>query len=290
MPSRAAAPDNLTPVGAFVPGGRVRGRAGAPAARSPGLTFAVKDLIDIAGPLTGGGNPDWLATHRAPARSHPSWRRSSPHGATLRGQDHHRRTRLQPRGRQRPLRHAAQSRCAGPPAGRLVERIGRRGGGRPVDFALGTDTGGSVRVPAAFCGLFRFPPERTAACPMDGVIPFAPSYDMVGWMARDAETLWRVGQVLTGPQQAAAARVAGFSPAMRFALADAELRPRCGRRQRNGGPATDRSLRRGSGRHASNATVSSRARRSGVRSAPGSGRPLRASATPSGRASRTPPP
>jgi amidase len=54
-----------------------------------------------------------------------------------------------------------------------------------VDFALGTDTGGSVRVPAAFCGLYGMRPSH-GRIPLQGVIPFAPSLDTVGWMARSA--------------------------------------------------------------------------------------------------------
>jgi amidase len=64
-----------------------------------------------------------------------------------------------------------------------------------VDFALGTDTGGSVRVPAAFCGVYGLRPTH-GVIPTAGVVPFAPSLDTVGWLARDAATLARVGDVL----------------------------------------------------------------------------------------------
>jgi amidase len=64
-----------------------------------------------------------------------------------------------------------------------------------ADVALGTDTGGSVRVPASFCGLFGFRPSHDAI-PLAGVIPFAPSYDTIGWFARDLATLVAVGDVL----------------------------------------------------------------------------------------------
>jgi amidase len=67
-----------------------------------------------------------------------------------------------------------------------------------VDFALGTDTGGSVRVPAAFCGLWGIRPTH-GAVPTDGVIDFAPGFDTVGWFARSADVLERVGLALLGP-------------------------------------------------------------------------------------------
>ena len=64
-----------------------------------------------------------------------------------------------------------------------------------VDFALGTDTGGSVRVPASFVGVFGYRPSH-GAVPLHGVVPFAPSYDTVGWFAQDADLLARVGSAL----------------------------------------------------------------------------------------------
>ena len=64
-----------------------------------------------------------------------------------------------------------------------------------VDFALGSDTGGSVRVPASFCGLYGVRPTH-GRIPLDGILLQAPSYDTIGWFARDAELFARVGAVL----------------------------------------------------------------------------------------------
>ena len=64
-----------------------------------------------------------------------------------------------------------------------------------VDFALGTDTGGSVRIPSSYCGIFGFRPTHGAVS-MKGCIPLAKSFDTVGWMANDAETLQKIGEVL----------------------------------------------------------------------------------------------
>ena len=64
-----------------------------------------------------------------------------------------------------------------------------------VDFALGTDCGGSVRLPASYCGIFGI---RTThgLVPADGVVDLAKSFDTVGWFARDAAMMLRVGEVL----------------------------------------------------------------------------------------------
>ena len=69
--------------------------------------------------------------------------------------------------------------------------------GEVVDFALGSDTGGSVRVPASFCGLYGLRPTH-GRIPGGGMLLQAPSYDTIGWFARDPETFQRVGSVLLG--------------------------------------------------------------------------------------------
>jgi amidase len=68
-----------------------------------------------------------------------------------------------------------------------------------ADFALGTDTGGSVRVPSALCGLYGIRPTH-GMVDTTGLIPLAPSFDTIGWIARDAATLQKVGEALLGPR------------------------------------------------------------------------------------------
>ncbi|MEO1205435.1 MAG: amidase family protein, partial [Pseudomonadota bacterium] len=64
-----------------------------------------------------------------------------------------------------------------------------------VDFAIGTDTGGSIRLPAAFCGVFGFRPTHGRVS-LDGAVPLAPSFDTCGWFARDMATMIRVAEAL----------------------------------------------------------------------------------------------
>lgn len=183
-------------VSAFVPGTRYRMSA-IGSGSLDGLNFAVKDLIDVAGYVTGGGNPDWAAD-RAPATKSATVvdillnAGASIIGKTitdelafsLEGENVHYGTPLNPRCPDR-LPGGSSSGSASAVAAGLA------------DFALGTDTGGSVRVPAAFCGLYGFRPTHGRVS-LDGVIPFAPSYDTVGWFAKSAKLLARVGDAILG--------------------------------------------------------------------------------------------
>ena len=69
--------------------------------------------------------------------------------------------------------------------------------------ALGTDCGGSVRIPASYCGIIGLRPTHGRVSDK-GVLPFAPSFDVVGWFARDIALFANVGDVLLGKDTAAA--------------------------------------------------------------------------------------
>jgi len=160
-----------------------------------GLNFAAKDVFDIAGYRTGAGNPDWLKTHPPAASTASAIQRLLDAGATLagktqtdeltfslNGENHHYGTPANPNAPGRiPGGSSSGSACA--VAGSLV------------DFALGTDTGGSIRLPANNCGIYGFRPTH-GSIPNDGVVPLAPSFDTIGWFARDAAMLERVGLAL----------------------------------------------------------------------------------------------
>ena len=167
-----------------------------------GLTFAAKDIFDIAGHVTGGGNPDWKATQPAARQTARAVQALVDAGATMVGktitdeitrgifgENVHYGTPTNPRAPGR-VPGGSSSGSASAVAGELV------------DFALGSDTGGSVRVPASYCGLYGLRPTH-GRIPLDGVLPQAASYDTVGWFARDPETFARVGGVLLSPQNSA---------------------------------------------------------------------------------------
>ena len=163
-----------------------------------GLTFAAKDIFDVAGHVTGCGNPHWKATHQ-PARA-TAWvvQRLLNAAATMVGktitdeltrgifgENAHYGTPINPRAAGR-VPGGSSSGSASAVAGELV------------DFALGSDTGGSVRVPASFCGLYGLRPTH-GRIPRDGMLLQAPSYDTIGWFARDPDLFAAVGSVLLPP-------------------------------------------------------------------------------------------
>jgi amidase len=214
--------------GAFVPGPRL---TMAPTAAGPlnGLTFAVKDLIDVAGTRTGGGNPDWLKTHEPAAMSAPAVTALLAAGATLSGKTITDELALGLEGVNAHYGTPVNPACPDRIPGGSSSGSGVAVAARLVDFALGTDTGGSVRVPASFLGIFGFRPSHGAVS-VDGVIPFSPSYDTVGWFARDIATLSLAGDALLPQADVVPIRKLRMVRDA-FALADPEvsamLRSRC---------------------------------------------------------------
>lgn len=71
-----------------------------------------------------------------------------------------------------------------------------------VDAALGTDTMGSIRLPAAYCGVYGWKPAGRLI-PQTGVIPLSPTLDQVGPLAKDPATLWAVAKAMGGPMPSA---------------------------------------------------------------------------------------
>jgi amidase len=160
-----------------------------------GTVFAAKDNFDVASKRTGGGNPTWLQTHNKAARTAPALQRLLDAGSTLLGKTLMDELAYGLTGRNAhygtPLNPAAPERVPGGSSSGSASAVA----GRACDFAVGTDTGGSIRVPASYCGLFGMRPTH-GAIPIDGVMPLAASFDTVGWFARDADLLERVGRAL----------------------------------------------------------------------------------------------
>ena len=160
-----------------------------------GLTFAVKDIYDIAGHTTGFGSPDWLRTHGRASRTAPVVQRLLDAGAHLVGKTHTDELTWSLTGENAhygaPVNVNAQGRITGGSSSGSASAVTAG----VVDFAVGSDTGGSVRLPASFCGILGMRPTHERI-PLDGVCPLAPSFDTCGWFARDAAVFERVGRTL----------------------------------------------------------------------------------------------
>jgi amidase len=160
-----------------------------------GLKFAVKDIYDVAGHKTGFGSPDWLRTHGPAARTAGVVQLLLDAGAHLVGKTQTDELTWSLTGENAhygaPVNVNAPGRITGGSSSGSASAVAAG----MVDFAVGSDTGGSVRLPASFCGILGMRPTH-GRIPLDGVRPLAPSFDTCGWFARDTGTFERVGRTL----------------------------------------------------------------------------------------------
>lgn len=165
-----------------------------------GLTFGVKDIYDIAGHKTGFGSPDWLATHAPATSTAPVVASLLAAGADMLGKTQTDELTYSLNGENAhygtPVNVNAPGRIPGGSSSGSAAAVA----GKLVDFALGSDTGGSVRAPASFCGIYGMRPTH-GRIPLAGACALAKSFDTAGWFARDAVLLERVGQVLLGAER-----------------------------------------------------------------------------------------
>lgn len=170
---------------------------GPPGGPLSGLTFAAKDIFDVKGHVTGGGNPDWKATHAPAERNAWIVEILVNAGATMVGKTHTDELTRGILGENAhygtPINTKAPDRVPGGSSSGSAAAVA----GGLVDFALGSDTGGSVRIPASFCGLYGLRPTH-GRIPLEGILMQAPSYDTIGWFTRDADTYARVAEVVFG--------------------------------------------------------------------------------------------
>jgi amidase len=181
-------------VAAFVPGKLVE-RPATVSGVLDGLSCGVKDVFDIAGCLTGYGNPDWEKTHGLPSADAIVVSKIRQHGAHIVGKTLTDELAFSLTGNNyhygAPINTAATDRLTG---GSSCGSAAAVAAGL-CDIGLGTDTAGSIRAPASFCGVFGFRPTH-GLISTDGVCRLAHSFDTVGWLTRDGQTLAAVGQVL----------------------------------------------------------------------------------------------
>jgi amidase len=159
------------------------------------LDFAVKDIIDVEGCKTGCGNPDWLRTHETAAANAPVVQKLVDAGARMVGKTVTEEIAYSLIGENAhygaPVNVNAPGRVAGGSSSGSAAAVAAG----DVHFALGSDTGGSVRIPASFCGIYGLRPTH-GRIPLEGIMPLAASYDTIGWFARDPAVMSGVAHVL----------------------------------------------------------------------------------------------
>ncbi|SPJ32785.1 amidase [Kushneria phyllosphaerae] len=168
-----------------------------------GQRLAVKDLFDIEGEITGAGNPDWATTQCPAHHTAPSVQTLLNAGAALVGKTQTDEFAYSLNGANvhygTPVNPKAPDRLPGGSSSGSAIAVARG----EADIGLGTDTGGSIRIPASYNGLWGLRPTH-GAISSDGLLPLAPCFDTVGWLCRDHDTLAEVAEVMLPTPGAAA--------------------------------------------------------------------------------------
>ncbi|MGB7855803.1 MAG: amidase [Pseudolabrys sp.] len=187
----------------FVPHDLAAPLKGAASGPLAGLNAVVKDMYDIAGERTGCGSPEWLATHPPAARNCPPVQKILDAGATIIGKTVCDEYFYSVSGANAHYGTPVNARAPGRlPGGSSAGSAAACGTGL-CDFALGSDTGGSVRVPASFNGIYGLRPTHERI-EHSGVADMAPSFDVPGWFAATPGVFRKVGAVLLDSRRVAA--------------------------------------------------------------------------------------
>ena len=161
------------------------------------LSFAAKDLYDVAGYPTGGGSPILLAMSGIKTRTAPAVQMLLDAGAHFVGKTVTDELAFSMNGNNAhfgaPINGAAVTRITGGSSSGSASAVSSG----LCDVALGTDTGGSVRAPANHCNLYGIRPTH-GRISLDGVLDLSPSFDTCGWFTRDIKTFARVADVMLG--------------------------------------------------------------------------------------------
>ena len=210
----------------FVPHNLEAPIVGAETGPLAGLTAVVKDMYDIAGSRTGGGSPDWLAAQK-PASQHASAvDKVLAAGATITGKTICDEFFYSVSGVNAHYGMPPNVRAPGRIPGGSSSGSAAACGANACDFALGSDTGGSVRIPASFNGLYGLRPTH-GRVDLTGAMAMAPSFDVAGWFANGPGVLRRVGAVLLQGSASKERATRLLVATDTFAQADAEVAALC---------------------------------------------------------------
>lgn len=156
-----------------------------------GLTVAVKDLFAIRGYRIGAGNPSYLDSAKAETRTAPAVRDLLRGGASLRGIARTDEFAYSIAGDNAHFGTPPNAAVPGALPGGSSSGPASAVANGQADIGLATDTAGSVRIPASYQGLWGLRTTHDLV-PRQGLLPLAQSFDTVGWLTRDGETLQRV--------------------------------------------------------------------------------------------------
>jgi amidase len=165
-----------------------------------GETLAVKDIFDVAGLPTGCGNAQKLAESPGAETTAPAVQKLLDAGAVFIGKTQTDELAFSLMGQNAHYPHPVNPKAPDRVTGGSSSGSASAVAGGLASITTGTDTGGSIRAPASFCGLVGL---RTShgRISLEGTMPLAPSLDTFGWFARDIELYKKVGNVLLGPDE-----------------------------------------------------------------------------------------
>ncbi|MET7541321.1 amidase [Streptomyces sp. NPDC005507] len=196
--------------------------AGAGEGPLAGLRTAVKDLFAVAGQRIGGGNPQWLAEAPVESQHADAVAKLLSAGAQLAGIAQTDELAFSLAGANThygtPVNPVAPGRITGGSSSGPAAAVARGW----ADLGLATDTAGSIRVPASYCGLYGWRPTH-GSVPTGGLLPLAPSFDTVGLLAREPDLLCAAAKVLLPARETAPVTMLLVDDAL-TALAEPEVR------------------------------------------------------------------
>jgi amidase len=210
------------PGGFFVPHNikaPIRGNATGPLA---GLTATVKDMFDIAGTRTGAGSPTWLTAHEPAPGNASVIDKILAAGAAITGKTICEELLYSVTGINTHYGTPANVRAPGRMPGGSSSGSAAATAAGACDFALGSDTGGSVRIPASFCGLYGIRPTHDRV-DLSGAVAMAPTFDVAGWFAATPGIFRKVGGALLGGERVEAKLETLIIATDAFAQADPEV-------------------------------------------------------------------
>jgi amidase len=163
-----------------------------------GLSFVVKDIFDVAGLPTQAGNPQFAQRWGQPTQDAWAVQRLRQAGAQLLGKVHTHELAYGMTGINPHFGTPTNPRAPGHIPGGSSSGSGSAVASGLASLALGSDTGGSVRIPASLCGVWGWRPTH-GLLPLEGVVPLAPSYDTAGLLAAGAGILQLAARTLLPP-------------------------------------------------------------------------------------------